>query len=307
MKNIFLILISLLSLTSLAQFPIIEEFNAFNGANQWTTCCGAGLQNYGGSENYATFNIGNTPYPNSSNITITSPVASYTTCLTNITVSFPLAGRIENGFDFMRFQYWNGASWITVASYTGSQNATYSYSLPNTITRFRFLLQTDNSVNTYNFGTSVYYYDITRFTVSCTSVLPIELISFESENKSCGENIITWKTATEVNNNYVEIERSFDAINFESIKRINSTENSYEIKSYNYKDESKSNGYIYFRLKQVDLDGTINYSNISSVYSNCGVKFIIKTTNLLGQEVAENFDGYGIIFYSDGSVEKKIN
>ena len=94
-----------------------------------------------------------------------------------------MAGRIEKGFDFMRFQRWNGASWITVASYTGNQNSTYSYSLPSTTTRFRFLLQTDNTVNTYNFGTNVYYYDIMRFTISCLSVLPIELISFESENK----------------------------------------------------------------------------------------------------------------------------
>lgn len=290
-----------------AQFPIIQEFNSFNGSNQWTTCCGAGLQNYGGAENYATFNIGNTPYPNSSNITITSPISSYTNCLTNITVTFPLSGRIENGFDFMRFQYWNGASWITVASYTGSQNSTYSYSLPNTMTRFRFLLQTDNSVNTYNGGTAVYYYDIARFTISCTSVLPIELISFESKNKSCGENVITWKTASETNNNYMELERSFDAVNFEPIKIITSTENSYQLKNYSYKDETKLNGYIYFRLKQVDLDGTINYSNISSVNSNCGEKTIIKITNLLGQEVSENFDGYKIIFYSDGSIEKKVN
>jgi hypothetical protein len=307
MKKIFLILATFFCSVSVAQFSIIEEFNGFNGTNQWTTCCGAGLQNYGGSENYATFNIGTTPYSNSSNITIASPISSYTTCLANITITFPLVGRIENGFDFMRFQRWNGASWITVASYTGNQNTTYSYSLPNTTTRFRFLLQTDNTVNTYNFGSSVYYYDIARFTISCTSVLPIELVSFETENKSCGENIITWKTASELNNNYIDIERSLDAINFESIKRINSTENSYDVKSYSYKDESKSNGYIYFRLKQVDLDGTINYSSISSVNSNCGEKNIIKITNLLGQEVNENFDGYRVIFYSDGSISKKIN
>jgi len=307
MKKIFLILAPIFVLNTSAQFPIIEEFNSFNGFNQWTTCCGAGLQNYGGAENYATFNIGNTPYPNSSNITITSPVSSYTTCLTNIIVSFPLFGRIENGFDFMRFQRWNGASWITVASYTGVQNSTYSYSLPNTTTRFRFLLQTDNTVNTYNFGSNVYYYDIARFTISCLSVLPIELVSFESENKSCGENIITWKTASEVNSDYFELERSFDAINFESIKRIISTENSYQVKNYSYKDDSKTNGYIYFRLKQVDLDGTINYSIISSVYSNCGEKTIIKTTNLLGQEVSEDFNGCRIIMYSDCSIEKKVN
>ena len=106
-------------------------------------------------------------------------------------------------------------------------------------------------------------------------------------------------------NQWLEL-RSFDKKPFESIKRINSTENSYELKSYNYKDYSKANGYIYFRLKQVDLDGTINYSSISSVYSNCGEKTIIKVTNLLGQEVNENFDGCRVIFYSDGSVEKKI-
>ena len=330
MKKILLILLLLIAFRGLAQYPIVENYNGFGGAGQWTTCCGAGLQNYGGAENYATTNIGSTPYSNNANITITSPVYDFTTtCGSNLTVSFPISGIIENGFDFLRFQYFNAGAWVTQASFTGVQGSTPSYAIPNTATQFRFLLQTDCSVNGYKGGNpscslSGYpttcapapgncaglvsvYYDIIRFTIDCASPLPIELISFTGERIKCNENSIKWSTASEINNDYFEINRSSDAINFNKIGEVNGAGNSTQILSYFFIDLNPPASLNYYRLKQIDYNGNNEISSIISIDNSCTVDLkVLKTTNLLGQEVNEQYEGPRFIFFNNGTVLKKV-
>ena len=287
-------------------YPINEPFNSVAA---WTCTNGSGLQTYGGGLNYLTTNIGTTPYPNGSTITMTSPVYSFTNCLSNLTVTFPINGRIENGFDFMSFQYFNAGAWVTVATHTGIRNnVVYSYAIPNTVTRFRFRLITDATINSYGFPfTNVYYYDIDYFNITCSSVLPIELLYFNGEKKSCNQNVLYWATASEVNNDHFEIERSFDAISFTTIKKILGATNSLEIKQYTYIDSNPELGINYYRLKQVDLDGSYKYTPIIDVNNSCIMNLkIIKILNLLGQEVTEDFSGPKLIYYNDGSVIKKL-
>lgn len=303
MKKILLTIILLTNFIVNAQtYPVIEEFNP---GTTWLFTNGAGIQNYGGAQNYATTNIGTTPYPNSSTVTITSPVYNFSNCSSNLTVSFPLSGRIENGFDFLRFQYWNGVSWVTQQSFTGTQNTTYSYSFPTWITQFRFVLITDNTVNTYFSGgtTKVYYYDIANFTINCSSLLPIELISFEGFEVNCN-NFLRWITTSEVNFNKFELERSVDGVNFINISTIKSN----ETHNYSFIDNYFNSDLTYYRLKQIDNNSTFKYSNIIDIYSNCSDKRKIKNIyNLLGQIVDENYSGLIIIEYSNGNIIKKFN
>jgi hypothetical protein len=323
MKKTILILILFLiaGITKGQTYPIIEEFNS---GTTWSYTNGAGLQNYGGAENYATFNIGSTPYPNNSNITIISPIYSFANCGSSLTISFPITGRIENGFDFVYFQYYDGV-WNTQATFTSVQNSTPSYSIPNTATQFRFLLVTDCSVNGYKGGnpscnltvgtctpivgncsglTSVYYYDITRFTINCVTPLPIELIKFTGSSIKEGNNIY-WITASETNNSLFVIEKSRDAINFETLGIESGAGNSSTLLNYSLID---TNPYetTYYRLKQVDYDGKETYSNIIAVNQNKKEVKVVKITNILGQEVGEDYEGVRVIQYSDGSVIKKV-
>ncbi len=307
MKNVLIILMLLFSISGFSQtYPINEPFNSVAA---WTCTNGSGLQTYGAGLNYLTTNIGTTPYPNGSTITMTSPVYSFTNCLANLTVTFPINGVIENGYDFMSFQYFNAGAWVTVATHTGTRNnVLYSYVIPNTATRFRFRLITDATINSYGFPfTNVYYYDINYFNITCSSVLPIELLYFTGEKKSCNNNLLIWATATETNNDHFEIERSSDAINFTKIKEIPGSINSLETKKYVYVDLNPESGVNYYRLKQVDLDGTYKYAPIVDVDNSCVKDLkIIKISNLLGQEVTEDFGGPKLIYYSDGSVVKRL-
>ncbi len=100
-------------------------------------------------------------------------------------------------------------------------------------------------------------------TASCT-ILPIELVSFTAKRSNNLVNL-NWKTASEKNNDYFSVERSADGFNFEEIKKIKGAADSYKILSYDAIDENPLNEISYYRLKQVDFNGQMRYSDIVSV------------------------------------------
>jgi hypothetical protein len=104
-------------------------------------------------------------------------------------------------------------------------------------------------------------------TNSVTTPLPIELISFEGVLE---ENIVklNWKTASETNNSHFELEKSNDGFEFKKIaalpsKGLNGSSNS--LLTYTAIDADLTEKLYYYRLKQVDLDGSFKYSSSISV------------------------------------------
>ncbi len=79
---------------------------------------------------------------------------------------------------------------------------------------------------------------------------------------------LNWKTSREVNNSHFIIEKSHDASNYKSIGKINSkgiSGNSTGSLSYDFIDQDLQHPLYYYRLKQVDLDGSAQYSKTISV------------------------------------------
>lgn len=99
-----------------------------------------------------------------------------------------------------------------------------------------------------------------------STLLPIELLSFDAE---CNGNSVelAWATASEKNNDNFSLERSDDAINFTEIARIAGAGNSIERLDYSYTDFGVHGGDNYYRLVQVDYDGTRTASEI--IVANC--------------------------------------
>ncbi len=98
-----------------------------------------------------------------------------------------------------------------------------------------------------------------------TNPLPVELSSFTA---NVVERIVklTWKTATEVNNYGFEIERAIKNSklkmkNWEALGFVDGAGNSNSTKEYSFTDENIGNGKYIYRLKQIDNDGGIEYSN----------------------------------------------
>ena len=99
-----------------------------------------------------------------------------------------------------------------------------------------------------------------------TSSLPISLTSFISD---CIDNstILEWQTATELNNNYFEVQRSRNAKNWEKVTQIKGAGNSNQTLKYSYLDKNNDGSFIFYRLKQVDFNGDFAYS--SNIVSSC--------------------------------------
>lgn len=98
--------------------------------------------------------------------------------------------------------------------------------------------------------------------LSNNSPLPVQLISFTA---SCNANrVVSWATASELNNDYFILERSRNGEEWEEIATIDGQGNTQTTHNYSYTDNI-SNGVVYYQLRQIDYDGkeTI-YGPISS-------------------------------------------
>lgn len=79
------------------------------------------------------------------------------------------------------------------------------------------------------------------------------------------QNILTWKTDSEINSEYFEIQHSSDGIEFNSIGQIKSVGSFSNGAIYNFEHSSPSVGINYYRFKQVDIDGKTDFSKVISV------------------------------------------
>lgn len=153
--------------------------------------------------------------------------------------------------------------------------------------------------------------DAYRFTNTCfaCSVLPISLISFTGNVINGSTNRLQWSCATETDNHYFTLERSTDGVTFVAIATIQGAGNSDITTSYSYDDRSFASGWNYYRLRQTDFNGVSKVFSIIAL-DDTGVdtkKNILHVINAIGQEI--NIDDYGfqIIYYDDGSIQKRIN
>jgi hypothetical protein len=97
--------------------------------------------------------------------------------------------------------------------------------------------------------------------------LPVELVTFSSETGNQGL-VLTWHTASELNNDYFDIERSENGNMFYSIGRVNGHGTKSDPTSYTFTDMQPVAAVSYYRLKQVDFDGTFEYSKVITGYAD---------------------------------------
>ena len=97
------------------------------------------------------------------------------------------------------------------------------------------------------------------------SPLPIELVRFDAKSVDNNSVQLEWQTALEINNEQFIIERSDDAFVFYEIGAMDGRGNSQIRNDYEFIDYFPLSGINYYRLKQIDFDGTFTYSDIVSV------------------------------------------
>lgn len=93
------------------------------------------------------------------------------------------------------------------------------------------------------------------------AVVPVELVAFKGTYRG-GKNFLNWRTATEFENDYFLVERSQDGQKFEAIGKVDGSGTTIETQTYEFIDALPKENLNYYRLQQVDFDGTYEYSSI---------------------------------------------
>jgi hypothetical protein len=137
------------------------------------------------------------------------------------------------------------------------------------------------------------------------NTLPVELTEFNGENIN-EYNSIYWTTISELNCDFYKVYRSTDNISWELVTTTQGSGTTVYMNEYEIIDRKFQNNTInYYKLYQVDFNGeTTTYGPIA--INNTTSSEILKTINMMGQEVNANYKGVVIHIYSDGSIEKKL-
>ncbi|MFK7783506.1 MAG: T9SS type A sorting domain-containing protein, partial [Crocinitomicaceae bacterium] len=148
----------------------------------------------------------------------------------------------------------------------------------------------------------------------CSNVpLPVELIHF-SGMRNDREVMLNWTTATELDNDYFVVERSDDGQEWQAFDLVFGSGTSTEVTDYEVTDSSPFDDVTYYRLRQVDYSGNMNFSKVIAVdrqqftsleiYPNPGKNSVtvrsernyeqLKVTDIHGKEIIslEGLDEY---------------
>ncbi len=117
-----------------------------------------------------------------------------------------------------------------------------------------------------------YFWAIDNVTIYGNGEVPVELTNFAA-NVINNQVVLNWATATETNNSGFAIERSADNSSFTQVAFVDGFGTTTEKHVYSYTDASVLSGTFTYRLKQVDYDGTVSYSNAVEVTVGLPVEF----------------------------------
>ena len=109
---------------------------------------------------------------------------------------------------------------------------------------------------------------------SAITPMPVEFISFSAQPTAAGNVNLNWATAQEQDSDYFEVERSTNGKDFELVGKVNAKGSTNQRTDYTFTDNSLLGSISYYRLRQVDLDGTYTYTAVKEV----NVKTLLKPT-----------------------------
>jgi hypothetical protein len=208
----------------------------------------------------------------------------------NVTLSWGSNSGGVGNLSSLRVAAWNGFLWTDQG---------------NTVTTGT------TAAGTVTSGVSTVYGPFTLGTIDNSNPLPVQLIYFNCALTSNGNVELKWATASEINSDYFDVERSVDGLAFESIGTVKSAGTTNEKHSYSFLDKTAPGGFVYYRLKQVDFDGTPEYFKVCTIevptdntepklYPNPASGFTtinlngkslnsLSVTNNMGQEVSVSY------------------
>jgi len=159
----------------------------------------------------------------------------------------------------------DGTNWKELGSFTLTESSSSSIYEGEMVADFdqslaRYVLINAES----NYGGNCYSMSEMKINISQATV-PVELMAF---NLSCSNNDLVqlnWTTGVEINNDYFDVEKSPDGLDWTSLGRIEGVAQVQHQNNYQFVDEDYDGGLTYYRLKQTDRNGSFEYSETKSI------------------------------------------
>ena len=113
-----------------------------------------------------------------------------------------------------------------------------------------------------------------RLVRNLSQTVPVEFYGFNAGQQD-GYVILRWSTASESNNPGFDIEKSFDQNTFTKIGFVQGLGTTSSTTEYEFIDEGSPDGRLYYRIKQIDYDGTASYSPVLEIMLSNSLKYIV--------------------------------
>jgi len=97
--------------------------------------------------------------------------------------------------------------------------------------------------------------------------LPVRLLTFTGD-KTDNRVVLKWVTAYEKNSSHFIVQRSLNGVEFYEIGKVQANGNSSTTQEYTFSDVTLPSGNLYYRLQQVDADGSTAYSAVVLIKSS---------------------------------------
>ncbi len=103
---------------------------------------------------------------------------------------------------------------------------------------------------------------------SSNAVLPVQFVSFSASKANDALVAINWTTSDEINNSHFEVQRSTDGIKWAGIAMVFPDMTGGNTHAYTYRDKYSVKGVVYYRIRQVDIDGKEKFSSVKMIGGN---------------------------------------
>ena len=87
--------------------------------------------------------------------------------------------------------------------------------------------------------------------------------------------MLTWATQMEDNTSMFMVEKSENGIDYTNVGSVVSAGSSKKAKDYNFLDVMASSPFVYYRLKQVDIDGSFSYTDVMKMKKSISNNFMV--------------------------------
>ncbi|MEP6464756.1 MAG: alpha-amylase family glycosyl hydrolase [Parafilimonas sp.] len=174
---------------------------------------------------------------------------------------------VYNLSDTIKWESISGANLqVMVMGNFGVNAKTATVTFPSTGKWYSYLGSSTISISSTSYAVTMQpgeYYVYTNKDVK-EKVLAVNWLSFTAQKTDAHSVLLNWSAESDGNNDRFEIERSNDGISFAKIATINAVATS-GAQHYSYPDNNPLNGISYYRIKQIDKDGSYQYSSIQKI------------------------------------------